>query len=56
MNIYKNYFRAEMMPSKAQSIHLFIGMIISEQQTGKYVEGGDCGLVLGNTLEWVWRD
>jgi hypothetical protein len=33
MNIYKNYFRVEivtylMMPSKAQGIHLFSGMIL----------------------------
>jgi hypothetical protein len=28
-------------------------MIINEYHTGKYVEGGDCDLVLGNTLEWV---
>jgi len=43
-----------MMPSKAQGIHLFNGMIINKYQTGKYVEEGDCCLTIGNTLEWVW--
>jgi hypothetical protein len=41
---------------KGSEYTLFNAMISNEYHTGKYVEGGVCDLVLGNTLEWVWRD
>jgi len=63
MKIYQNYIREENYADQCYLFNdaiqgseytLFSGMIINEYQTGKYVEGGDCGLILGNILEWVW--
>jgi hypothetical protein len=65
MKIYQNYVREEIDADqcylfngaiKGSENTLFNAMIINEYHTGKYGKGGDCDLVLGNTLEWFWRD